>query len=84
MMLELSLNAFTPTGGYCFIFFSLIFETKYRQTKVEVEWRWETIEAGKQIEYRKQIVKHKHQSVDRSKNRKSVPRSWVHASKRHQ
>lgn len=43
--------------------------------------RWETIEAGKQIDYRKQIVEHKHQSVDRSKNRKSVPRSWNHGSK---
>lgn len=48
---------------------------------MEVGWRWETIEAGKQIDHGKQIVKHKHQSVDRSKNRKSVPRSWIHESK---
>lgn len=35
----------------------------------------------KKTDYRKQIVKHKHQSVDRSKNRKSVPRSWIHERK---
>lgn len=59
----------------------LIFGTKYRQPKVEVGWRWETIEVGKQIDDRKQIAKRKHQSEDRSKDRKSVPRSWIHESK---
>lgn len=48
--------------------------------KTERKWRTEGIKIGKKKSYKKQIAKHKHQSVDRSRNRKLDSQELENAS----
>lgn len=55
---------------------------KKRERGKVVGWRREEIKTGKQKSYKKQIAKHKHQSVDRSRNRKLDSQELENASMR--
>lgn len=55
---------------------------KKKTREKEVGWRGEGMKTGKQNVYKKQIAKHKHQSVDRSRTRKLDSQELENASMR--